>query len=165
MGVATAFFVIGKYKEKVDRLQEDVGKISDNVQAIRDKVISCETSLKEREPLTRRRSPVTLTDRGTKILIESTGKTFVDTNFSDLYARVEAMTPKSAYDVQEFSKLVIEQLKDDDKFKPFKDYAFKEGLEIEDIIVVLGICLRDKVLIAKQWNVEDIDQHDPAVKT
>ena len=42
-----------------------------------------------------------------------------------------------------------------------KEYLYKEGLEWDDLAIVLGIYLRDKVLISKNWNSEDIDKYDP----
>lgn len=156
---------IGEYKNKVDTHASDIRDLKDEHKEVRDKVIACETSLKEREPLGRRKSPVALTDRGNKVLLESGGKDFIDESFAELNGMVDAMNPRTSYDVQEDSKKVIEALTSDVRINPLKEYLFKEGMELEDIVFVLGIYLRDKILESKKWNMDDIDIHDPKRKT
>ncbi len=152
---------IGEYKNKVDNNCTDISDLKKEGKEVRDKVIACETSLKEREPLGRRKSPVALTDRGTKVLNESGGKDFVDANFTELSSKVEAKEPKTSYDVQEAAKQVIDEVREDDRMNPLKEYLFKEGLEIGDLVFVLGTYLRDKILESKKWAMEDIDKYDP----
>lgn len=155
--VAT-FFV---YREKVGRLEQDSKELKAEIRDIRDKVISCETSLKEREPLTKRKSPISLTDRGTRVLVESGGQKFVDDNYDSLATEMDAKSPHTSYDVQEWAREIIESLKEDVRLNPIKEYLYKEGMEWNDVAVVLGIYLRDKVLKTKGWAAEDIDKHDP----
>jgi len=130
------------------------------VREIRDKVIACETSLKEREPLGKRKSPLALSERGVRFIKDSGGEKFVEDNFDELYEAVEKLEPKTAYDVQEDSKKVVESLREDERLNPLKEWLFKDGSTLEDLFFVMSICLRDKVLIKKNWNVEDIDQHE-----
>ena len=156
-GVAT-FFV---YREKVSRLEKDVGKLHDEVRDIRDKVIACETSLREREPLTKRKSPISLSERGRRVLEDSGGRKFVDDNLKELKKAVEGKSPQTSYDVQEMARKVIRSMTDDTRLNGMKEYLFKEGIDIDDLITVLSIYLRDKVLEAKNWKAEDIDAHDP----
>jgi len=141
-GIAT-FFV---YREKVNHLEKEVEKLRTEMKEIRDKAIACETSLKEREPLTKRKSPVVLTDRGNKVLTDSKGNEFIDTNYTELKKAVEATNPQNSYDIQEASRKVVEGLKDDQRINQVKEYLFKEGMEFNEIVEVLGIYLRDKIL-------------------
>ncbi len=157
-----SFFV---YKSKVDRLEQDVKEIRLDCREVRDKVIKCETALDYKEPLTKRKSPVTLTDRGNRILIESGGQSFVDKNYEELKQKIEKEKPATSYDIQETAKQVIDEIKDDTRINPIKEYLFKEGMEIGDIIVVLGIYLRDKILKERGVTVDDIDKYDPEKKT
>ena len=147
------------YKSKVDRVEKDLKEVEIEIKGIRDKVVACETSLKEREPLTRKKSPVTLTDRGNKILAESGGKKFVDDNYAELKKNVEDINPQTSYDIQEISHTIIERLKDDARINGIKDYLFKEGMQLSEIVDVLGIYLRDKILEERGIAVEDIDKH------
>lgn len=152
----TAFAVIsfrmGRYSEKIDQLE----KCNLNT-----RLSTLEGKFENNQPLTKRRSPISLSERGTKVLTDSTGMKFVDDNYSELKTTVENKRPKTAYDVQEFSKEIIDGLKNDARINSIKEYAFKEGLELDDIVVVIGIYLRDKILKDKNWNVEDIDKYLP----
>jgi hypothetical protein len=58
----------------------------------------------------------------------------------------------------------LEALRNDDVFNSVKDYAFREGLDLDIIIQVMAIELRDRILRKKGWNVDDIDKHDPTLK-
>ncbi len=154
---------MGVYKNKVDTNCSDISDIKRESKEVRDKVIACETSLKEREPLTRRKSPVSLTDRGTKVLNESAGAKFIDSIYEELKRKVEEKNPKTSYDVQEISKKIISSLGNDERLNPMKEYLFKEGLALPDLFEVLGIYLRDKILKEKNWNADDIDRFDPGI--
>lgn len=160
-GVIVNHFI---YREKVNSLEKTMEKVSSEVKELRDKTIACETSLKEREreAYIKRKSPLALTDSGEKLLKDSGGDVFVNENFSLLNQKVEDHIPKTAYDVQELSQQVITWLKSEDVFNSIKDYAFKTGLPLEIIIEVMGIYLRDKILLEKGWNVKDIDRQTPA---
>lgn len=165
VGFVVASMRIGIYKNKVDNLETTVGKdehggLRKTVGDMRDKVIACETSLKEREPLTKRKSPISLTERGLGLLKNSGGEKFVDDNFDELLKKVDELKPTTAYDVQEDAKKVIEGLREDERLNPIKEFLFKDGSSLDEVATVMGIYLRDKVLKHKDWNVEDIDQHE-----
>lgn len=157
----TAFFYLGSYKEKVNHLEKESESNKKCLQEVRDKVISCETSLKERGPLTKRESPVSLTERGAKFLTESGGKKFIDEYYIALRAKVEGRGPKTSYDIQEESRNVLKEESEDENFSPLKEYLFKEGLELSDLITVMGIYLRDRILKDKGIDLKDIDEHTP----
>lgn len=165
VGWSAASRKIGEYKNKVDGLVTTLGidehaGLRKTVGEINTKVIACETRLQEREPLTRRRSPVSLTERGAKLLKDSGGEKFVDENFDELLAAVDTMNPKTAYDVQEDSKEAIKKLADDDRINDIKNFLFKDGSTLEDVFIVMSIYLRNKILTHKKWNVDDIDHQE-----
>lgn len=166
VGALSAFFTIGQYKNKVDNLETTLGKdehagLRKTVGEIRDKVVTCEATMKANEPLVKRKSPVSLTDRGTSLLEMSGGKKFVDDNLESLKLAVETKGAKTAYDIQEFSREALELMSEQDLFNPLKDYLFKEGLELKDLILVMGIYLRDAILSSKGLAPEEVDKTDP----
>ena len=144
---AVVAFKMGRYSEKIDQLEKCD--------------LNTRLSKIEGQQLTKRKSPITLTDRGETVLKDSAGKQFVDENLEELHALVEERAPKTSYDVQEASKTVIESLESDDRMSQIKEYLFREGMDFEGAIEVLGIYLRDKILAAKGWNKSDIDKYDP----
>ncbi len=166
VGFVAASFRIGQYKNKVDVLENTVGHdehsgLRRTVGEVKDKVIACHTILEERGPLTRKKSPVALTDRGISFLNDSGGKKFVDDNFQELLKSVEEENPKTAYDIQEKSKDVIKSFEEDPRLNPLKEFLFKDGSTLADLIEVMGVYLRDRVLKEKNINVEDIDKDSP----
>jgi hypothetical protein len=165
VGWGAASKKIGEYQNKVDGLEVTMGKdehggLRKTVGDIHTKVIACETRLEERGPLLQRQSPVSLTERGSKFLEDSNGKQFVDENFSELLSIVDAMDPKTAYDVQEDAKEAINKLTDDDRINPIKEYLFKDGSTLQEAFAVMSIYLRNKILTHKEWNVADIDHQE-----
>lgn len=164
ISVVSAIITFMVYKSKVDRLESDMKDIKEEMKQVRDKAVACEATQKANEPYIKRKSPLSLTDRGNKLLENSGGKRFVDENFENLNKLVDAKGSKTPYDVQESSKIVLEEMQGDDKFDSLKEYLFKEGIEIENLIVVMGIYLRDKILEGRGWSVADVDKHDPSKK-
>lgn len=165
VGYGAASRKIGEYKGKVDALEITVGKdehggLRKTLGDVHAKVIACETRLEERGPLLQRQSPVSLTERGSKFLDDSGGKDFVDNNFGELLGVVDAMKPKTAYDVQEDSKQAIKGLREDERLNDIKEYLFKDGSTLEEAFAVMSIYLRNKILTHKNWNVEDIDHQE-----
>lgn len=167
VGWGAASRKIGEYKNRVDNLETTMGKdehggLRRTVGELSAKVIACETRLEERGPLTKRKSPISLTDRGEALLNNSGGNKFIDDNFDELLKSVEGLSPKTAYDVQEDAKVVIDSLKDDDRLNPVKDFLFKDGSTLEEVFTVMSIYLRDKILNHKNWKAADIDGHEDA---
>lgn len=155
----TAFAIVaykmGRYSEKIDQLEKC---------NLNSRLSRLEGQFDQSGPVTKKKSPVSLTDRGEKILVDSGGKKFVDENFEELKNKVETPNPQTSYDVQETAKTVINGLKEDLRLNPLKEYLFKEGLDLETLNIVLGVYLRDKILAEKGWNIEDVDKYDPAKK-
>jgi hypothetical protein len=155
MGAIVSFVIL---REKVAGLVDDVKGLKTEMREMRDKVIACETTINVSKPLVKARSPLSLTDFGQSLLKTSGGEEYIDKYFNDLYQSVEAKKPKTAYDVQELSKKALDDRKNDDSFNPLKEYLFKEGRLIDDLVLVMSIYLRDKILDKKNWSVSDIDK-------
>lgn len=145
----TAFSIVafrmGRYTEKVDQLEKCN--------------LNTRLSTLEGKQLTKRNSPVDLTDYGKTVLDNSAGKTFIDDNYQELKEKVELSNPQTSYDIQEESRKVIEVLKDDIRLNTVKEFLFKEGMEWENIVEVLGIYLRNLILEEKNIDPKDIDTH------
>lgn len=154
----TAFAIVayrmGRYSEKIDQLE----KCNLNT-----RISVMEGKIEVRQPFTQRKSPINLTDRGITVLRDSGGKNLIDENYNELKNIVEENNPKTSYDIQESSKITIEKLKDDERMIVIKEYLFKEGIEFEEIIDVLGIYLRNKILEEQHIAIEDIDKHNPVI--
>lgn len=172
-GLVSASFQFGRHKEKVDTLKSSAEKTESDLKAIKDEIkdlikqaISIEVKLEERtyrgsERLLKRKSPVSLNESGEKLLHSSGGDEFVIKNLDELIKLIEAKNPQSAYDIQEYSKTALKSLSSDARIIPLKDYAFKEGIELDDIITVMGVYLRDKALKRLGYTLQQIDESEP----
>jgi hypothetical protein len=113
----------------------------------------------------KRKSPVALTEFGQTLLENIDGKKYILDNKDKFTKAIQAKKPKSAYDVQEYARAVIEGLQHSDDFTPFKDYAYKEGYELEFIITALSIFLRDTALPVLGFTAKQLDESDPNKNT
>lgn len=153
-GAAVVAFRLGKYSEKVDQIEKcDFQR----------RVSTLEGKIESSQPLKQRKSPVSLTERGEQVLYDSTGKFFVEENYPELKKNVEDKNPQNPYDIQEVSHKVAMGLKNDKRISSIKYYAFKEGLVLDDILDIMGIFLRDKILAERGIAVEVIDVHKPKI--
>jgi hypothetical protein len=97
-------------------------------------------------------SPINLTPLGEEILNDITGKSYIDNNEQDLIFKIKNLNPKSELDVETFSKQILFDEFDTDKFIPIKNFIYNNSiyksiqLNQATIITVMGIYLRDKYL-------------------
>lgn len=157
---------IGRYAQMVDDLKKDVGKLEDKMEQMSIKVTQCETKIDERtksyaSTLTEAKSPIGLSEAGENLLKRSGSDAFVLNNQRELVEKIKDKNPKSAYDVQEFAKEVVESLADDLRFIPFKNFVFKEGIGLDPIFIVMSIYLRDIALSLLGYKPEDVDHSTP----
>jgi hypothetical protein len=161
---------LARYQQKVDDAKADIKKLQDDVHKMQMKLTEVSTKLEERTSssesrVLKRKSPLSLNDYGEKILKASGGDAFVINHLDDLVEKIKKKAPKSAYDVQTYARDVIREVSNEERFVPIKDYAFKEGLDIDLFILVMGVFLRDLALPKLGCKPEDIDASDPTKKS
>lgn len=163
-GAVTFYSTQQVISEKLKRLEDDMRDLKSQGQNLRDKVIASEAILKERGPVVRSSSPVSLTERGQAILAESGGNQYLEKHLDKFVAELKKRKPKSAYDVQEFSKEIVEGQSNTEDFIPLKNYLFQEGIGLEDLVLVLGTELRDRALPELGFDSSDLDQETERVE-
>lgn len=157
--VCTISLIAGTYKNKIDTLDKNFEKIDSRLLGIIERIAKLESGLerdREHSRLVQSKSPLTLTDQGKVVLLDSHGKDFVDENLDKLIKEIRQYHPKSAYDVQEISRKVIEENSSTDEFIPIKDYTFAKGKNLKDVIEVIGIYLRDIALKELGFDITDL---------
>ncbi|MCY4577009.1 MAG: hypothetical protein OXB96_01065 [Candidatus Kaiserbacteria bacterium] len=107
------------------------------------------------EQLVAKKSPMTLTEAGERVLKESGGEVYLKSNKDRLVERFTMI--KNAFDIQEKAKDIIRQEMQTDSFEKIKEYLFKEGKSADDIELVMGLRLRDVVLESRGIPVQRID--------
>ena len=167
-GWGAAAIKIGKYIQTVDDLKTKVSALEKDIKEHSNKLTECSTKIDERtqsyaSTLTKRKSPVSLNEKGEALLKESGSDKFILENKDEFVEKIKNKNPHSAYDIQEYADEVISTLKNHERIIPFKDYAYKEGLDLEQsIFIVMGLYLRDIALSLLGYKPEDIDKSDPA---
>lgn len=168
-GIGGAAIFLGVYKHKIDNLEKTVDSLEKEVKQTSHDLTEVSTKLDERtisysSRLTKRKSPISLSDIGEELLKKSHADQFILEYKDELVQKIREMNPKTAYDVQVDAKKVVESLQNDEQIIPFKDFAFKEGIDLGDVFIVMGIELRDVALPLLGFKVDDIDKHDPEYK-
>ncbi len=131
-----------KLKIDISELQEYISNIKDNVH----KIISVLFS-KERPIL--HNSPLRITSTGKKIAMNIGADKLLTKHWEYLKSKVDATKPRGAYDIEMTSVEVAEEmdvvLSDEDK-DIIKAEAFDRGIPYEEILSIIGVMLRDKLL-------------------
>lgn len=167
VGFFSAAYKLGKYIQVIKDLKERINKNESEIKEQSKLLIECSTKIDERTSnlaasYMTRKSPVALNDKGEELLKRSKADKFVLVNESELVKKIEASAPKTAYDVQEIAKKVVKSLENDERFNSFKDFAYKEGIDLEPIFTVMSIYLRDIALPLLGFDYAQIDQTDPS---
>ena len=118
------------------------------------------SSKKVNKGLMANNSPLKLTDEGISLLTDSGGDKYVDKYFDSLTESMRSLNPKSAYDVQSYTLTVLTPYSSQDDFIPIKDYIYKKGYSLEDVLSVMCLHLRDKALPKFGFHIDELDNHE-----
>lgn len=143
------FVRLGSYKQKIDIFDSSIKELKNEMKDVNTRVSKIEGGLERDRAyggIVKAKSPLSLTDKGRRVLQESGAQNYLDKNKSILIKEIEACKPKSSYDVQEFSKQVLDSHKNEDDFIEIKEYVYKNGLVLDHVIMGMAIYLRDYAL-------------------
>lgn len=155
-----AWWLRGKI-DNLHQISKDISKLETSSKAFEERFNSLHSEFsalkggidRDREHysgLVKAKSPLSLTERGLKVLEESGGKKYIDENKDALIKLINDEGPRTSLDIQELSKKVIELRKEDEKFIPIKEYVYSKGLIFDHVIMALSIYLRDLALA--EWS-------------
>jgi len=98
-------------------------------------------------------SPTSLTETGLSIARRVEASKILDLYFESLDSFVQAQQPKTAYDIQVAAFRVAKErllpLLDATTFTALKNEAYSNGILLEDILMIFGVLLRNKILMRK----------------
>lgn len=141
---------VSNLKPKVrmlDRISADVADIKPKVKFLWEQLV------------TTSHSPLGLNERGTQILDQSGVKELVDQKLTELLEAIKVRQPQNAYQVQEGAREVMSQLKNDATLlSQLQQGAFNTGADVEAVLLVGSIYLRDLVLPTLNFKLEDIKE-------
>ena len=148
--VAASFLTMGKYKEKVDRLEKDVEKLTAKAETVRsdvDKMItavgSLEKNIDKLSGFSQSHSPISLTEKGQKVIDDSGFSQIFENVKEDLLKDLEKQNPRSQYDAQEKARMMLGSMTDDKRFRSVEKWAYENGEDFAQILRAGAIPLRD----------------------
>ncbi len=152
-----------KIEESFEKFKKEIRK---DMKQLKDAWTNFETNLRvitgpKNKRLATASSPIDLTPIGEKLIEESGAKKIVDDeeNVKKILSIIlSEPRPTNAYDAQQKTIEIFRGLKDDAIFSLLKDYAFKHGIVLEDILFAIAIYFRKKVLKELGLKEEDIDK-------
>lgn len=145
-------YKLGKYIEKIEKLEKEVSLMGD----IREILAKVEAGKADVTSYIQSKSPLSLTDKGKAVLLDSKGKDFIEKNKPVLLKEIKSKNPKTAYDVQTYSEEVIKAKSNLEGFNQIKNYAFIEGIELGIVIKIMGIYLRDFALSDNGFDIKQL---------
>lgn len=156
MGVAwgTLKTLVSSIKKTLDEeIKPDLKNVRERFMIVEDRV---ETIWQERVLIAH--SPRKLTTRGNQILNESGIKEIIDSNKAKLFEVVKERRVTNAYDAEQTILEVVRELPQHVEIGGLKDNAFKVGTDIDTILLVGGIYLRDLIFPDLGFSLDDIDK-------
>lgn len=148
--VLVALIYIGRKLQTLDHIQKIIiEKLEPELQGVKERFIVVEdrTETMWKDRLATAHSPRQLNERGTKILSESGIKDIVDQKRAWLTQQVKAKHPANAYDAEQSIEDVMKALPQScpDLIPSLKDGAFRAGADIDAVLYVGSLYLRNKI--------------------
>ncbi|OGH64261.1 MAG: hypothetical protein A2821_01685 [Candidatus Magasanikbacteria bacterium RIFCSPHIGHO2_01_FULL_41_23] len=134
-------------KADVNQIKHRTGRLESAVTEIQTVLTKNGFSLNQ-PPVLSPGSPLKLTEVGESLAKRFDGYNFIETNKEFFLVLLEKNNPITGYDVQEMAKKVLEESVSHPIFNPIKKIVYQEGSNIEPVLSVLGIILRDTYLKA-----------------
>lgn len=167
MMIAALFIGIGiswgtlktKIEHIADTLENNVGP---DLKNIRERFIIVEDRVKTlwKDEVAPAHSPRRLNERGNNILNNSGIKTIIDEKKNDFLIIIKAKKMTNPYDAEQCVLQVVNDLKRDlPIIDRLKNGAFSVGADIDTVLLVGGLYLRDLIFPDLGFSVDQIDQH------
>lgn len=148
-------------KTDVAAVQVAVTKIEPSLQEVRERFIKVEDRVETlwRDKLAPAASPRQLNERGRSILESSGVKDVINGMSADFLTTLRSKNPATAYDAESLILDIVSNLpKTNPELLPkLKDGAFRTGVDIDALLFVAGIHLRDLIFKDLGFDLTDID--------
>ena len=157
---------VGRYKEIFG---SHIKKI-ENVDDLCDRMVKLETMVNliymntNPRKLVESHSPLSLSEEGKKAAESIQANKILERIHGKLEALVEETKPKNAYDIQVASLKSTSQMIDllnEEELNKIKDFAFLQGLRLEDLFPIFGVLLRNMILEGRGIPIAEVDKHEP----
>ena len=155
--IGRKFQCIDDLEKQTEKIETKTDKLTETINYIKGKI---ETNW--REELAPASSPMQLNERGEKILKKSGIKEIIDKRLDEFFSAVEKKNPRNAYWVQENAINTIYKLRKEPEILPkLEESAYQAGSDVDAVLFVGGIYLRNIILSKFKFKFEEIDKYDP----
>ncbi len=170
-GIITLIYKIGmnvsKMREthrRVGNVEEDVGEIKGDVKSLLVKTegwgVKIDTLWDKRFTISN--SPRVLNEFGKKALADSGINDIIDVRYDEILTKVQGMNPANAYQAEICVIKVVNDLNQEaGLILTLQDCAFKAGLDVDSLLLVGAIYIRDRILGALNYQTAVINSHQP----
>jgi hypothetical protein len=151
--IVVALIYIGKKLQILDTLEVDV-------KSIRDRFIVVEERVKTlwKDEVAPAHSPRKLNERGNAILHGSGIKNIIEERKDYFLAILQKQNPKNPYDAEQYILQVVNDLKNDTVLiEKLKTGAFSVGADIDTVLLVGGLHLRDLIFSSLGFSLQELD--------
>ena len=159
--------LIEKFKLHEQKLDEARG-IHNEMISIRTKVDLIYQNTNP-NPLYRTQSPLALTPKGHAVSADLKAKEIISRVYDKLHKAIDEESPDTAYDIQvaalKVAKEGLPKLITGKELISIKEHAFQNGALLEDMLIIFGIMLRDRVLQERGIPLTEVDLSEPAKKS
>lgn len=155
LGIMGSLIVITWYaSNKVSYIETSLEWVKEQIDDVSNQIF---TLWEER--VTKAHSPIQLNQKGKEILEKSGIKDFVDNALPQFLDEIKEKKPQNAYQVQVFSREVIFRAKlNPEILNKLQVGAFSVGADLDTLLIVGAIYLRDLVLPKLGLKFEDLDK-------
>ena len=119
--------------------------------------------------IAKQQSPIALTEKGRAISQKIHADVIFSRIFDKLNERFQKNKPKNAYDIQASAINVAKshtlELLNEQELLLIKKIAFEEGIPLDDMWLIFGIMLRNKILTEEGISISEVDKHDNSTPT
>lgn len=164
--VATAGIAWGTLKNSVKDIDTSLKEMKPDLKNIRERFVVVEDRVKTlwKDEVAPAHSPRKLNDRGNTILSGSGIKEIVEEKKNDFLSLIKQKSIKNPYDAEQCILQIVNELKNDSiVVEKLKAGAFAVGADIDTILLVGGLHLRDLIFPDLGFSIEEIDHTKPKI--
>jgi hypothetical protein len=153
-------FRSGALFERVGHIKDSVDEIKPDVKII--PVIKEKVDVLWQSKVVGPGSPIILTERGKDILNGSKIEEFTTEYYQEILQKVKDRNLQNPYQVQESLIEIVTSYKNNQLCKnKLENAAYITGTDVDTVLLVAAVNIRDKVISDLGMKVEDVDKFDP----
>jgi hypothetical protein len=153
---------LGNIENNVDNIGKDVVELKTDISFIRG---IFEATLGKKDSMTKKKSPLSLTDEGEDVRTSNNLDEMIDANWDKINAILYGMKTRNPYDIQQFC--IEKTFIDMDKFFSEKDVeklkmlSYTSSIPLMSITRLLSVLIRDRFFKENDIDTGEVDNHDP----